>query len=85
MGSVDFTSNMEVLKMAIKSKLSILMGEKRYNIQMVCDKTGISRAAISKLYHDKKTGIDFSTLSKLCKLFGCQPTDVLEYYDEEAK
>ena len=69
--------------MAIRSKLSTLMGENRYNIQMVCDKTGISRTAISMLYHDKKTGMDFSTLSKLCKLFNCKPNDLLEYYDSE--
>jgi len=74
---------MEVLKMAIKCKLSTIMGEHRYNIQTVFEKTGISRSAISKLYHDKKSGMDFSTMSKLCKLFNCQPNDLLEYYDDE--
>ncbi len=69
--------------MGIKIRLSTLMGENRYNIQVVCDKTGISRTAISKLYHEKKAGIDFSTLSRLCKLFDCKPNDLLEYYEEE--
>ena len=71
--------------MAIKCKLSTLMGEYRYNIQTVFEKTGISRSAISKLYHDQKSGMDFATLSKLCRLFNCQPNDLLEYYDDEAE
>lgn len=39
--------------MAIRCKLSTLMGQNRYNIQDVYEKTGLSRATISNLYHDK--------------------------------
>jgi putative transcriptional regulator len=63
--------------MAIECKLSTLMGENRYNIQFVCDHTGISRSTISTLYHDKIKRIDFETLDKLCELFDCEPGDII--------
>lgn len=70
--------------MAIKSRLSILMGEKRYNMQDVYEKTGISRNSISNLYHEKSSRIDFDTLDRLCDLFDCQPSDIL-YHVAEGK
>ena len=68
--------------MAVHCKLSTLMGEKRYNIQDVYELTGLSRGTISNLYHDKMQRIDYETLGKLCKLFGCAVGDILEYVDE---
>ena len=67
--------------MAIRSKLSVLMGEKRYNIQDVYEKTGLSRGTISNLYHDKMQRVDYETISKLCVLFECNVGDILEYYE----
>jgi putative transcriptional regulator len=69
--------------MAIRCKLSTLMGQNRYNIQDVYEKTGLSRATISNLYHDKMQRIDYETLSKLCKLFDCTVGDLLEHYKPE--
>ena len=68
--------------MAIRCKLSTLMGEKRYNIQDVYKKTKLSRTTISNLYHDKMQRIDNETLNKLCELFECGVADILEYYKE---
>lgn len=68
--------------MAIKSKLSTLMGENRFNMNYVHEKTGLSRATISNLYHDRMERIDYQTLSKLCELFKCGVGDILEYYQE---
>lgn len=68
--------------MAISCKLSTLMGEKRYNIGHVHEKTGLSRNTISNLYHDKMERIDYTTLSKLCELFDCPVGDILEYRKE---
>jgi len=69
--------------MSIRCKLSTLMGENRYKIQDVYEKTGLSRGTISNLYHDKMQRVDYETLSKLCKLFGCNVGDLLEYYNEK--
>ncbi|MDD4415006.1 MAG: helix-turn-helix transcriptional regulator [Oscillospiraceae bacterium] len=68
--------------MAIRSRLSVLMGEKRYNIQDVYEKTGLSRGTISNLYHDKMQRVDYETLNKLCELFQCSVGDIIEYYSE---
>lgn len=57
--------------MAIQSRLSVLMGERRYNIQAVLDKTGLDRTTVSNLYHDKVKRID------------CKPNDILSHIKEE--
>lgn len=74
---------MEVYTLAIICKLSTLMGERRLKIQDVHEKTGISRSTLSKLYHDNKVGIDYTTLDKLCNLFECTPGDILYHIKEE--
>jgi putative transcriptional regulator len=63
--------------MVIHSKLSVLMGEQRYSIQDVHDKTGLSRSTISNLYNDKATRIDYDTIYKLCMLFHCEVGNLL--------
>ena len=68
--------------MAIRCKLSTLMGENRYNMGDVHEKTGLSRSTISNLYHDRMERIDYTTLSKLCELFKCTTADILEYYED---
>lgn len=65
--------------MAVHCKLSTLMGEKRYRIQDVFEKTGISRNTISNLYHDKIRRIDYDVIEKLCALFECRISDLLSY------
>lgn len=62
----------------LKCRLSILMGEKRLNIQDIHEKTGLSRNTITNLYHEKATRIDFNTIEKLCDLFDCTVCDLLE-------
>ncbi len=69
--------------MAIRSKLSTLMGTKRYNIQDVYEKTGLARSTIANLYHDKTQRIDYDTLDKLCKLFECSVGDLIEFCDKD--
>ena len=71
--------------MAVHSKLSVLMGEKRYNIQDVFERTGLSRGTISNLYHDKMQRIDYETLNKLCELFNCSVGEVLEFTKEKSE
>ena len=67
--------------MAIRSKLSTLMGTKRYNIQDVYEKTGLARSTIANLYHDKTQRIDYDTLDKLCTLFECSVGELIEFCD----
>lgn len=65
--------------MSIQCRLSVLMGEKRYKIKDVHEKTGLARTTISNLYHDKMERVDYETLGRLCDLFECGVGDILEY------
>ncbi|MCF2639422.1 helix-turn-helix transcriptional regulator [uncultured Fusobacterium sp.] len=67
----------------IKNHLSKLMGEKRYTIVQVAEKTGMSTSTISNLYNEKVKRMDFDTLEKLCKLFNCKVQDLIEYIPDE--
>jgi putative transcriptional regulator len=62
--------------MSISCKLSTLMGEYRFTIQEVHERTGLSRNTISNLYNDRITRIDFDTAEKLCSLFSCTLNDL---------
>ena len=63
--------------MAIHCNLSTLMGKHRFSIQDVHEKTGLSRNTVSNLYNDKATRIDYTTIDKLCDLFGCSTGELL--------
>ena len=54
------------------------MGRERFSIQDVHEKTGLSRRAISNLYNDRATRVDFETIEKLCNLFNCAVGELLQ-------
>lgn len=62
----------------MRCRLSTLMGQARYSIQDVHKKTGLARSTVAQLYHDKATRIDFETIEKLCNLFNCSVSELLE-------
>lgn len=62
----------------MQCQLSTLMGQSRYSIQDVHNKTGLARSTITQLYHDKATRIDFETIEKLCVLFQCDINELLK-------
>lgn len=65
--------------MALHCMLSTLMGMRRLNIQDVHVRTGLSRNTISHLYNDSTCRIDYDTVERLCKLFGCGLEDLFEF------
>jgi putative transcriptional regulator len=69
--------------MQLTSNLSLLMGKYRYSIQDVHERTGLARRTISTLYNDKATRIDFSTIEKLCQLFGCEINQLFIFCDDK--
>ena len=62
----------------MRCHLSTLMGQDRYSIQDVHVKTGHARSTVTQLYHDKATRVDFDTIEKLCVLFDCEISSLLE-------
>jgi len=69
--------------MQLASNLSLLMGKYRFNIQDVHKKTGLARRTISALYNNKVTRIDYSTVEKLCQLFGCGIDQLFVFYIDQ--
>lgn len=67
--------------MIVKNNLRVLMAKHKMNIKDVHEATGLSRTTISKLYNEESTTIAFDTIYKLCKLFSCEPGELL-YLDE---
>jgi putative transcriptional regulator len=63
----------------IKNKLSELMGRKRIKMSEVADMTGLTRAAIGKIYHDQNKSISYDTVNKLCWALECEIQDIFEY------
>ena len=62
--------------MAIHCILSTIMGKRRYSIQELHIKTGLSRNTISNLYHDKASRIDYETIEKLCNALDCEISEL---------
>ncbi len=62
----------------VRSRLSVLMGERRVRIIDVARATGISRNMLAKLYYDRARRIDLDDLATLCVYFGCGVGDLLE-------
>jgi len=72
--------------MRIECRLSAIMGAKRIKMAELARQTGLGKATIWRLYHEKATKIGFEVLAKLCKALDCQPGDLLIYVpDEEEK
>lgn len=63
----------------IRCHLSRLMGEHKLKVIDVARETGLHRNTITLLYKETATRVDFETVDKLCKLFGCQVEDLFEY------
>lgn len=65
----------------IKCHLSVLMGKHKMKIVDVARATGLNRSTITSLYNETAERIDLETIDKLCKLFGCNVADILEFVD----
>lgn len=63
----------------IKCHLSRLMGERKLRIADVAREIDVNRNTITLLYYEKAKRIDLDVLDRLCKFFGCNVADILEY------
>jgi putative transcriptional regulator len=68
----------------IKSNLPILMAKHGIRtIAELSERTGISRNALSSIYYGKGKGVQYQTLTALCKLFKVSVGEILEWVDSE--
>lgn len=62
----------------IRCNLPVLMARRRLKMVDVVNGTGISKATISALYHEKSKGVHLETIAALCKFLNCNVGDILE-------
>lgn len=62
----------------IRCHLARMMGEHKMRIADVARETGLSRATLTLLYKETAQKVDLEALDKLCQLFDCQLSDLLE-------
>lgn len=71
--------------MAIIVNLDVMMARRKIGLNELAAKVDITPANLSVLKTGKARAIRFGTLEAICRELGCQPGDILEYRDEEAK
>ncbi|RXZ26598.1 XRE family transcriptional regulator [Fusobacterium necrophorum] len=69
----------------LKNKIKYLMAD--YNIRTISElsrQTGISRDTLNKIYENARTEtVTLDMFLKLCKLFNCKLSDLIEYFPDE--
>ena len=71
--------------MAIVVNLDVVMAKRKMSLNELSDKVGLTLSNLSILKTGKAKAIRFSTLDAICKVLQCQPSDILEYVDDEPK
>ena len=62
----------------IRCHLARLMGEHKMRVADVARETGLSRATVTLLYKETAQKIDLEALDKICLLFDCEVSELLE-------
>ena len=63
--------------------LDVMMAKRKISLNELSSRVGISLANLSILKNNKCKAIRFSTLNELCRVLDCQPSDLVEYKEEE--
>ena len=66
----------------IRIKLCELMGREKMTRKKLSELTGIRPNTIGDLYREDVKKIDLQTLDKICEVFNCKVSDVIEYIPE---
>ncbi|HEJ9067376.1 TPA: helix-turn-helix transcriptional regulator [Serratia marcescens] len=67
----------------IRCHLARLMGERKMKISDVLRETGLSRNTVALMYKETAQKIDIEALEKLCRLFECEVSGMLEIVDDQ--
>lgn len=67
----------------IKIKLSDLLGKYKMSQKALADATHIRPATISKMYYEECKRFDVSQLDRICQVFNCEISDLLEYIPDK--
>jgi len=70
--------------MPIIVNLDIILAKRGMKSNELAEIVGITTANLSILKTGKAKAIRFSTLEAICKALDCQPSDILEYVEDES-
>ena len=62
--------------------LDVEMAKRKISLSELAERVGLTLANLSILKTGKAKAVRFTTLEAICRVFGCQPGDILEYRDE---
>ena len=69
--------------MPIRINLDIMLARRKVKSNDLAEAVGITPQNLSILKTGKAKAIRLTTLDSICRYLGCQPGDILEYYEEE--
>ncbi len=69
--------------MPIIVNLDVMLAKRKMKSKDLAELIGITTANLSILKSGKAKAIRFTTLEAICKALECQPSDILEYREEE--
>lgn len=69
----------------VRCHLARMMGEHKMNIADVARETGLNRNTVTLLYKETAQRIELDALDKLCNLFQCEVSDLLEYLPDKTE
>lgn len=73
-----------MVDVVIRCHLSRLMGERKMKVTDVARETGLNRNTVTLLYKETAQRIELDAMDKLCELFECEVSDLLERVDCES-
>ncbi len=71
--------------MPIIVNLDVMMAKRKISLNELSERVDLTLSNLSILKTGKAKAIRFSTLDAICKALSCQPSDILEYVNDEQK
>lgn len=71
--------------MPIIVNLDVMMAKRKISLNELSERVGLTLSNLSILKTGKAKAIRFSTLEAICIILDCQPSDILEYVNDEKK
>lgn len=71
--------------MPIIVSLDVMMAKRKISLNELSERVGLTLSNLSILKTGKAKAIRFSTLEAICRALDCQPSDILEYVNDEKK
>jgi putative transcriptional regulator len=68
--------------MPIIVNLDVILAKRKMSLSQLSEITGITMSNLSILKTNKAKAVRFSTLELICKALECQPSELLEYLEE---